>query len=85
MKGERSKAVRAVRNNYNKEDEEESEISYSVAYQKLEDEPSEVSAAIPYERLEDYSDDSSNKTAIKGNQAKNGRPYKVCGGKTKDR
>ena len=85
MRGERSKAVRAVRNSYEKVDEEDSEISYSVAYQKLEDEPSEVSAAIPYERLEDNSDDNSNKSAKKGNQAKKGRPYKVCGGKTKDR
>ena len=85
MKGERSKAVRAVRNTYDVEDEEDSEISFSVAYQKIEDEASEVSAAIPYERLEDNSDDNSNKTAKKGNQVKKGRPYKVCGGKTKDR
>ena len=85
MKGERSKAVRAVRNKYVKEDDEDSEISLSVAYQNFEDEPSEVSAAIPYERLEDNSDDGSNKTAKQGNQVKKGRPYKVCGGKTKDR
>jgi hypothetical protein len=43
MKGERRKAVRAVRNGHEKVDEEDSEIAYSVAYQKLE-----VSAAIPY-------------------------------------
>ena len=83
IKGEKSKAVRAVRNTY--EDEEDSEISYSVAYQKIEDEPSEVSAVIPYKMPEDDSEDNLNNTMKEGNHVKKGRPYKVCGGKTKDR
>ena len=83
MKGERSKAVRAVRNSYEKVDEEDSEISYSVAYQNVE--PSEVSAGITYQRLKDNLGDNSIKSVKQENQVKKGRPYKVCGGKTKDR
>ena len=85
MKGERSKAVRAVREKYELEDDEVSEVSNSVAFEKFEDEASEVSAAIPYERLEDSSEDNNDKAEERESQAKKGRPYKVCGGKTKDR
>jgi hypothetical protein len=84
MRGERSKAVRAVRNKYDVKDDEDSEISYSVAYQKIEDDPSEVSAIIPYQMPEDDSENNLNKTMKEGNRVKKGRPYKVCGGKTKD-
>ena len=73
------------RNTYDMEDEDDSEISYSVAYQKLKDEHSQVSAAIPYQGLEDDSEDNLNNTMKEGNHVKKGRPYKVCGGKTKDR
>jgi hypothetical protein len=59
------------------EDDEDYEILYSVAYQKIEDEPSEVSDAISCERFENNLEDYSNKTL------KNGRPFKVCGGKIK--
>ena len=85
MRGERTKAVRAIRNKYDMEDDENSETSYSVAYQKIEDEPSEVSAIILYERLEKNSEDNLNNNMKEGNQVIKGRPYKVCGGKTKDR
>ena len=72
MRGEKSKAVRAVRNKYDVEDEEDSEISYSVAYQNLE--PSEVSAGIPYQRLKDNLGDNSIKSVKQENQVKKGRP-----------
>ena len=73
MRGEKSKAVRAVRNKYDVEDEEDSEISYSVAYQNIEDEPYEVPAIIPYERLQENSEENSNNTMKEGNQVKKGK------------
>ena len=44
-----------------------------------------MSTTIPYERLEDDLVDNLNKTMKEGNQVKKGRPYKICGGKTKER
>ena len=85
MKGEKSKIMRAMRQKYEEEDEEVSEVSFSVAYERLEDEASDVSASFSYERLEDILEDNTDKSEEKEKPAKKGRPYKVCGGKAKDR
>ena len=83
MRGERSKAVRAVKQKYELEDDEVSEVS--VADDRFEDEASDTSTKIPYERLEDSYEDNSVKAEEKKRPANKGRPYKVCGGKAKDR
>ena len=82
MRGERSKAVRAVKQKYELEDDEVSEVS--VADDRFEDEASDTSTKIPYERLDD-GEDNSVKAGEKERPANKGRPYKVCGGKAKDR
>ena len=46
-------------------DNEDSEISFSVANQKYEEEPSEVSTAIPYKSLEYNLEENSNKSTNK--------------------
>ena len=61
MKGEKSKIMRAMRQKYEEEDEEVSEVSFSVAYERLEDEAFDVSASFPYERLEDILEDNTDK------------------------
>ena len=81
MRGERSKAVRAVKQKYEPVDDEVSEVS--VADHRFEDEASDTSTKIPYERLEDSYEDNSVKAEER--PANKGRPYKVCGGKAKDR
>ena len=85
MRGERSKAVRAVRNKHQEEDEEDSELSFSVAYEELEEEvPAECAAALN-KRQKDDVDDVWGKPGTKAELPKKGRPYKVCGVRSKDR
>ena len=54
MRGERNKAVIAVREH--SEDNDDSEVSFSVAYEKLVEEATDVSSAIPYNKFDDDDD-----------------------------
>ena len=84
MRGERSKAVRAVKFDFEEDDvSEDSEVS--VEYERLEDEGSEVLASIPKEWLENSFADNDEITEEKEKPTQKARPYKVCGGKAKDR
>ena len=74
MRGERSKAVIAVREQ--SEDNDDSEVSFSVAYEKLVDEAPDVSTAITYNRFDDDSEVDSDKTEEKSLLSRKGRPYK---------
>ena len=76
MRGERRAAVIVVREQ--SEDNDDSEVSFSVAYEKLVEEATDVSSAIQYHRFEADSEINSDKT-------EKGSPYKVCGGRSKDR
>jgi len=64
------------------EDDEVSEVSYSVAYEKLEE---EASVSFSYERLDESFKENHELVKSEEKPVRRDRPYKVCGGKSKDR
>ena len=75
---------KSSRAKYDIEDDEDSEVSFSIAYEKLVDDLSEAPSVVKTREkenlLEIVAPDFSKETILR-----KGRPYKVCGGKSKDR
>ena len=75
---------KSLRAKYENEDDEDSEVSFSIAYEKLVDDLSEaptVAKTRENENLRDIFATDFSKATL----PRKGRPYKVCGGKSKDR
>ena len=69
---------------YETEEDEDSEVSFSIAHEKLVDDFSEAPTVAKTREKEKLMGSLATDFS-KGTLPRKGRPYKVCGGKSKDR